>query len=69
MDHKIILVILAVIHFIGTKRDISDCHIKKVIGIIGLFKSFDLDISVRIKQFCDPAADAIQFHSIKPGLL
>ena len=69
MDHKIILVILAVIHFIGTKRDIPDCHIKKVIGISGLFKSFDLDISVRIKQFCDPAADAVQFHSIKPRLL
>ena len=64
-----ILVILAVIHFIGTKRDISDCHIKEVIGIIGLFKSFDLDICVWIKQFCDSSADAVQFHSIKPGLL
>ena len=65
MNHEVISIILTVIHLIGTKRYISDCHIKKIIWIIGLFKSFDLDIGIRIQQHPNSSADAVKFHAIQ----
>ena len=65
MDQEIVFIILLICHLILTKRNISDCHIKEIIRIIGLFKAFDLHICLRIKLFCNPSGNAVKLHSIQ----
>ena len=69
MNHEIEAIILTVIDLVCTKWHISDCHVKEIIGIICLLKTFDLNIGIRIEQLCNSAADAVQFHTIKFGLV
>ena len=64
-SHQIIAVILPVIHFISSKWHISDCHIEEIIRIICLLKTFNLDIGIWVKQFCNSTADTVQFHTIE----
>ena len=69
MDKKIMLIIFFILNLILSKRYISDCNIKEIIRICGLFKSFNLNICLRIKLSCNTSTDTIKFHSIKSALL
>ena len=50
-------------------NDISYCNIKKLVWKICFFKSRNPDIRIRIKHFCNTAADTVKFHTIKPAVL
>ena len=67
MDQEIVFIILLICHLILTKRYISDCHIKEIVRIIGLFKAFDLHICLRIKLFCNASGDTVKLYSVKPA--
>ena len=69
MDHEIVAIILTVIDLVCTKWHISNRHIKKIIRIICLLKTFDLNIGIWIEQLCNSTADTVQFHTIEFGLI
>ena len=68
MNKKMIFIILSIIYRYISKRYISNCHIKAIVWRIGLFKSFDLHICLRIKLLCNASGNAVQLYSVKPAL-
>ena len=69
MYQEIIFIILPVRHFILTERHISHRHVKKVIGIIGILKTSDFNVRMRVKLFCDAPGNPVQLRPVQPASL
>ena len=69
MDKEIVLVILPVRHFILSERHISNRHVKKIIGITGIFKACDFYIRMGIELLCDTPGKPVKLRPVQPASL
>ena len=68
VNQEIVTVISFIWHFVCAERHIADGHIKEVFSVSG-FKTSDCNIRFGIKQCCNPAGHAVQFHTVQVTVL
>ena len=64
MNEKLLPIIAPVCQLITSKRNVSNSRIKKTVRELRFFKSTDGNIGFRIKELCNSAGNAVQFHTI-----
>ena len=62
---EVFLVVPLVRYSVAAEGNVSYCQVKEVVGKIGLFKAFYLNIGFWIKLLCNSARNAVKLHSVQ----
>ena len=65
MDQKVLFIVLSVMHLVFPERDIPHCKVKKVVWMVGSFKSAHGNVRFLVKLPGDTPGQGIQFHAVK----
>ena len=68
VNQKVIFFVPLIADLKLPERDIPDCHIKKAVGKIRIFKALYANIRFLIKLLCNSATDTVQFHTVNAAV-
>ena len=68
VNQKVIFIIPLIADLKLPEGNIADCHIKKAVGKVGVFKTLYANIRFLIKLLCNSAADTVKLNAVNAAV-